>query len=329
MNIFITAPFDEKLVRELSASHHVIYDPWSEDKDLLSEEELHTRLSENKTEIYICESEVVTEKVLDGLQDLKMICVCRTGVNDIDLAAATKAGVLVTNTPGRNANAVAELTVALLVMVCRYMSIGERSLRAGEWDEGLYFRMRGIELYGHTLGLIGFGAVPRKLVEKLAGFGMYIIAYDPYVSQETADEYGVEMVNIETIFKESDFVSNHLPVTEETRRFVNASRLALMKKSAYFINTARAATIDENAVVEALRTDSIKGAAFDVYNEEPLPTTNPLLSFDNVVLMPHLGGASVDVVANHSRMAVEDIGLFVAGKSPKHVVNRELLSTKS
>ena len=328
MNIYVTAPFDEKIIQVLKNSHKVIYEPWSEDKELLSEEELKLKLTENEAEIYVCESEIVSAKVLEGLTRLKMICVCRAGVNDIDLAAATKHGIYVTNTPGRNANAVAEMTVAMLVMVSRYMSVGERALREGNWDDGLYFRMRGIELYGRTIGFVGFGAVARELAKKLAGFEMKKIAYDPYVNQEVADEYGVQMVDADTVFRDSDYVSNHLPVTSETKGFINASRLAQMKSSAYLVNTARAATVDENAVVEALRNHTIIGAAFDVYSQEPLPPSHPLLSLDNVVLMPHLGGASTDVVSNHSRLVLEDIALFAAGKPPKHIVNRDLVSTQ-
>jgi phosphoglycerate dehydrogenase-like enzyme len=328
MKIYVTAPFDEKLIQELKGTHQVIYEPWSEDKELLSEEELKLKLIHNDTEIYICESEIVSARVLEGIKNLKMICVCRAGVNDIDLSTATKHGIYVTNTPGRNANAVAEMTVALLVMVSRYMNVGERALREGKWDDGLYFRMRGIELYGRTIGFVGFGAVARELAKKLAGFEMKKIAYDPYVSQEVADEYGVVMVDADTLFNKCDYVSNHLPVTTETKGFINATRLAQMKSSAYLINTARSATVDENAVVEALRNHTITGAAFDVYSQEPLPTTHPLLSLDNVVLMPHLGGASTDVVSNHSRLVLEDIALFTAGKPPKHIVNRDLVSTR-
>ena len=323
MRILITAPFDGAALEELKKNHEVTYDPWSDDKELLAGEKLHAALAKNRAQIFVCESEKVTDEVLSGLDDLKMICVCRAGLNDIEIPAATKRGIIVTNTPGRNAEGVAEMVVALMIMCSRFMTQGQQALRSGEWDDGLYFRMRGPELYGKTVGLIGFGNVPRKLASLLASFHVKLLAYDPYVSQETADAWNVKLVDFDTIFREADVVSNHLPQTPETMKCINAQKFELMKPTAYFLNTARAGAVDEEALIDVLRNHRIAGAALDVYNEEPLPLDSPLLALDNLTMMPHLGGASSDVVRNHSQMVVEDISLYMDGKDPVRFVNRE------
>ncbi len=324
MRIYITAPFDAAFLEEMRKEHDVTYNPWSDGSRLMSEQELHCALEQAKAEILVCESDVVTERVLEGLHDLKMICVCRAGLNDIDIPAATRRGILVTNTPGRNAEGVAEMAVALMIMCSRFMTQGEYALRHGQWDDGLYFRMRGPELVGKTVGLIGFGNVPRKLAALLSSFRVRLIAYDPYVKQETADAYGVQLVDFDTIFQEADIVSNHLPQTPETKGCINAEKFALMKPTSYFINTARAEAVDEAALIEVLQNHRIAAAALDVYRQEPLPMDSPLLKLDNLTMMPHLCGASSDVVRNHSEMVAEDIDLYAAGKDPVRLVNRSL-----
>lgn len=324
MRVYITAPFDGALLEKLRKQHEVTYAPWSESSELMSRQALHNALKESRAQIFVCESDVVTEQVLDGLGELKMICVCRAGVNDIEIPAATRRGILVTNTPGRNAEGVAEMDVALMIMCSRFMTQGEYALRHGQWDDGLYFRMRGPELVGKTIGLIGFGNVPRKLAALLSSFRVKIIAYDPYVEQKTADAYNVKLVGLDTIFKEADVVSNHLPQTPETKGCINAARFAMMKPTAYFLNTARAEAVDDAALIDVLKNHRIAGAALDVYRQEPLPMDSPLLELDNLTMMPHLCGASSDVVRNHSEMVAEDIALFADGKLPVRLVNREL-----
>jgi len=324
MRIYVTAPFDAALLEKLRETHDVTYNPWSEGTELMSEQALHSALAQSRAEIFVCESDVVTGRVLEGLHDLKMICVCRAGLNDIEIPAATERGILVTNTPGRNAEGVAEMDVALMIMCSRFMTQGEYALRHGQWDDDLYFQMRGPELVGKTVGLIGFGNVPRRLAALLASFRVKLIAYDPYVKQETADAYNVQLVDFDTIFKEADIVSNHLPQTPETKGCINAEKFSMMKPTAYFLNTARAEAVDEEALIDVLQNHKIAAAALDVYRQEPLPMDSPLLKLDNLTMMPHLCGASSDVVRNHSEMVAEDIDLYTAGKDPIRLVNRGL-----
>ena len=325
MNIVMTAPFAEKQLKLLKKQHTVKYLPQKEGVPLRTETELNQLLKENNADIFVCESDYVTKTVLDGLDNLKMICVCRAGVNKIDVAACTKKKIVITNAAGRNAGAVADMAVAMFVSVARFMSAGERALRNGSWDDDTYFNMRGIELAGHTAAFIGFGAVPRQLAKRLKAFDMELIAYDPFVSAENMATEGVKKVELETAFQEGDFVSNHLPVTPETKGMIAENLIGLMKPTAYFVNTARAATVSDEAIIAALKEHRIAGGAFDVFNTEPLPMDSPYLMLDNVVLTPHLCGASLQVVDNHSRMIYEDVSLFCSGKRLKRLINSEVL----
>lgn len=316
MKIAITAPFAEAQIEELEQDHEVLIAPAKGEGVLYSEDELASYLKENDIEILICESDKVTREVVENAPSLKMVCVCRAGVNDVDLDACSAANIRVVNTPGRNAAAVADMTVALFVDLARNLSKGQRLLREGEWDESTYFKLRGIELSGNVASFIGFGAVPRELSRRLSAFGMIMQAYDPYVGQEAMDFYGVKKVDLETAFSEGDFVSNHLPVTEDTFGLISMQYLKMMKQSAFFINTARAATVNTEDIIEVLQNEQIAGAAFDVFDEEPLKPDSPFLQLDNAVLLPHLGGASFDVVKSHSRMVAADIKRFAEGQTP-------------
>ena len=325
MKIVITAPFAAQQVEELKGQHEVLFSPQDDSTPLRSEEQLHSLLAEERAEIFITESDRVTAQVLAGLDDLKLLCVCRTGLNNIDIPACTDHGVALVNAPGRNAAAVADMVMALFIDMSRFLFEGEKLLRSGQWDEGIYYRLRGHELYGNTVATIGFGAIPKELAKRISGFGMKMIAYDPYVSAEIMASYGVEKVTLEEAFSGGDYVTLHLPVTEQTRHMVNRDLLKLMKPSAYFVNAARSAIVVEEDVLELLEKHQIAGAAFDVYEEEPLGLDSRFLKLDHTILIPHLGGASLDVVDNHSRMITTDIVRFISGQKPEHLVNPMVL----
>ena len=321
MNILITAPFDKTYLEKIQELGDVKYESWADTFKFWKGEEFQKRLKDDKINILVTEVDRVTADVLEGLTDLKLICVCRGTPSNVDLAAATESGVIVTNAPGRNAVAVAELAIGLMISIARYMGPGERAIRGNKWDRGLYISMSGIELSGRTLGLVGLGAVARETAKRMKNWDMRILAYDPYVTDEVAASVGAELTDLETVMRESDFVSIHLPVTDETKGLVCAELIGMMKPTAYFINTARAATIDEEAVLKALQEKRIAGGGFDVFAKEPVPEDSPFLKLDNVVMTPHLGGATVDVATNHSRMAYEDIQSHMKGETPARAVN--------
>ena len=325
MKIVITAPFAVEQVDELKAKHDVLFVPQDDSTPLRNEDQLHTLLETEGAEIFITESDRVTAKVLEGLDNLKLIGVCRAGLNDIDIPACTAHGIALLNTPGRNAAAVADMVVALFIDMSRFLFEGEKLLRSGQWDDGLYYRLRGHELYGNTAAFIGFGAIPKELAKRLEGFGMHMIAYDPYDAREVMESFGVEKVTLEEAFSRGDYVTIHLPVTNETRHMVGRDLLERMKPTAYFVNAARAAIVVEEDVLDLLENHRIAGAAFDVYEEEPLSLDSRFMKLDHTILIPHLGGASLDVVNNHSRMITGDIALYLDGKKPVHLVNPSVL----
>jgi phosphoglycerate dehydrogenase-like enzyme len=229
---------------------------------------------------------------------------------------------------GRGADSVADFALGLLLALCRNINRAEAHLRQNGWlvedKEIPYFHFRGPELAGKTLGLIGCGAIGRALAQRVRGFDMKVLVSDPYLNPDTLGDLG-ELVPLESLLTESDFVSLHVPVTVETRGMLDAERLAQLKPTAYLINTARAAIIDEEALFEALASGQLAGAALDVFWDEP-EIAPRWFNLDNVLLTPHLGGAADDVKKHQSAMIVEDLQALGKGETPARLVNPEVLS---
>ncbi len=265
----------------------------------------------------------VPAQVMDAAPRLRVIGVGRSGVENIAVAEATKRGICVLNTVGRNAQAVAEYAIGLMLCEMRNIGRGHAALKRGEWRKKYPNDASVPELPGRTIGLIGFGQIGRLIVKKLAGFEMNFLVYDPYAKPEP----GVEFVDLPTLMKRSDFVSIHAKLTDETRRMINAELLALMKPTAYLINTARAELVDEAALVEVLRQGKIAGAALDVFMHEPPAADDPLLQLDNVTLSPHQAGVTVDAYRTTAKLFVQNISrLWTGAELPANLVNRDTAS---
>ncbi len=324
MNILITAPFDENYIKELEKQHTVFYESWEKTLVFGKGQALVDRFNKDNIEVLVTEVDKIDDDVLNQCPQLKLICDCRGNPTNVDIEAATRHKVPVTYTPGRNAIAVAEHCLGLMLAIARYIPQGDVAIRKNQWDQGTYFRFQGTEISGKTIGLIGFGAVARELAKRLAGFDVRLISYDPYIPEEVAKNLDTELVTIEKLMQESDFVSIHLPVTEQTKGFVDAAKLEMMKPSAFFINTGRTITIDEEKVLDMLKTKRIAGGAFDVFSSEPLSEGNAYVKLANVVLTPHIAGASKEIATHQAKMIVEDIAAFIAGKRPKRLFNKEV-----
>lgn len=256
---------------------------------------------------------------------LRLIAVGRSGVENVDVAAATARGIGVVNTVGRNAQAVAEYMIGLLLCEARNIARGHEALKRGEWRKKYANDEMTPELPGKTLGLIGLGQIGRMVVRKLVGFELRVIAYDPYADPGACAALGVELVELPELMRQADFVSAHAKLTPETRHLVNAEMLALMKPTAYLINTARAELVDEAALAAALRGGRLAGAALDVFMTEPLPADHPLAALDNVTLSPHQGGVTADAYRTTAKMFLENIGrLWRGDEPPRNLVNREV-----
>ncbi|MBV8950842.1 MAG: 3-phosphoglycerate dehydrogenase [Actinobacteria bacterium] len=316
----VTAPFRGEGLDTLRELAEVVYDPWIEQEPirLYNSEQLAERVQAEGADILIVESDSVKGPVLDV--PLVAIGSCRGDPNNVDIPAATQKGIPVLRAPGRNADAVAELTVALLFAVNRRVVAADRDVREGQtYRDGTipYQRFRAWELSGQTAGLIGLGAVGRATKWRLEGLGMRVIAYDPYSPDATH--------SLDDMLTEADVVSMHAIVTPETEGMIGAQQFARMKEGAVFINTARAMMHDTDALVAALRSGHLGGAGLDHFVGEHLDPGHPLVSMSNVVLTPHIGGATYDTEANHSRLIADDLRRLLNGERPQHICNPEVL----
>lgn len=222
------------------------------------------------------------------------IGVCRAGTENVDVQAATQKGIKVMKTMGRNAEAVSDFTIALLLCELRNLARGHAALVQGEWKKKYPNSAFMGDVNGKTVGLVGFGYIGKMVAHKLSTFNVRVVVYDPFVKEEVLREAGVEPISFEELCKQSDFISIHARLSKDTAGLIGKEAFALMKPSAYVINTARAGLIDEAALVEALQEKKIGGAALDVFWTEPIAADHPLLKMDNVTLTPHLAGATQD-----------------------------------
>lgn len=278
--------------------------------------ELFARLQDAEIVINVRSYTVFDEELFEHARMLKMVSILGTGTDNVDLAAARRRGIVVTNTPGVGAPSVAELTMGLIVAVTRAIPLSHTRVNNGRWQH-----VEGPELAGKTLGLLGLGAIGQYVARLARPFGMRVIAWSFSRDLERARRLDVELVEKDDVFRRSDIVSIHLRNSPEVRGFVGARELALMKPDAYLVNTARGALLDQDALASALRSGQLAGAALDVFTEEPLPPErNPFLGLDNVVLTPHVGAVTREASARQRAMPVDNILAFVNG-TPEHVVN--------
>lgn len=329
----VTAPITRKYIEKLEEFCDVIEAGWAKTGNLLDENEL-TEILED-VDFLIVEFEKITESVIRKSKNLKVIGCTRGNPVNIDVKAAAACNIPVVYTPGRNANAAAEFTMGLIISALRHIAQAYYHLKSGKYvgepaediynfvekedvlwgvDGDIpYKRFRGYELAGKTLGLVGLGSIGRRLVKLAKAFDMEVLAYDPYLPEEEAKAMQVELVALNRLLSKSDVISVHCKVTEETRGLIGKAEFELMKPTAYFINTARASIVSQEALIEALQNHRIAGAALDVFWCEPLPSNHPLLAMEHLTLTPHIAGASGDVPGWQSKMIVEDIIHWIHG----------------
>lgn len=239
-------------------------------------------------------------EVMKQCSKLQIICKHGAGLDNIPLDAAKETGITVCNAPGTNSNAVADLTMGLMLSLCRKISAADNSVHRGEWKPII-----GVDVFAKTLGLLGFGAIAKNVARRAKGFGMKVLAYDPYVTK-VPDEFAdfVTLCSFEDVLKGSDIVSLHLPLTRETRNMLAEKELLLMKQGSYIINASRGGILNEKALADALASGHLAGAALDVSEKEPPESDNPLLSMENVIITPHIG--------MYSKEAIDAISLICA-----------------
>lgn len=277
-------------------------------------------------DVFVTQLAPISKRVIEAAGELKIIGCCRTGPVNVNIEAATARGIPVIYAPGRNATAVAEFTIGLILAEIKNISRAHSDLKKGIWRGDFYrYDLAGPELSQLTIGLIGFGAIGKLITPLLKAFGSKIIVYDPYVNSEAIREFGLEPVGFDELLTSSDIVSLHARVTPETRGMMGKREFSLMKRGAYFVNTARGPLVDYAALYEALRTRYLAGAALDCFEEEPIPEGNPLLELENVTITPHIGGASKLTAHRAAQLVAEDIRNFFYNQPLKRCFNPEAL----
>lgn len=316
----VTAPFRGPGLDRLREIADVVLDPWIDHHPLRLYDAagLAKRIDEEGASIVLCEADECKGPVFDC--DLVAIGSARGDPTNVDLAGATAAGIPVLHAPARNADAVAELTVGLLLAATRMIVAADRDVRTGEvFANGSipYQRFRAWQVAGRTAGLIGYGAVGRATAWRLKGLGMAVISYDPVASDATH--------SLDNLLADADVVSMHAAVTPDSAEMIDAAAITKMRDGAVYLNTARAGLHDLDALTEALASGKLAAAGLDHVQGEVLPEGHPLLAMPNVVLTPHIGGATYDTEANHSRMLADDLARLLAGETPEHLANPEVL----
>jgi len=316
----VTAPFRGEGLEQLRELANVVLDPWIDHHPmrLYGPEQLADRIDAESASIVVCEADVCAGPVFE--RPLLAVGSTRGDPTNVDIAAATAARVPVLHAPGRNADGVAEITLALLFAAARCLLPADDDVRAGAvFKDGTipYQRYRAWELQGQTAGLIGLGAVGRAFRWRLEGLGVRVLAYDPYADDANA--------TLNEVLEQADIISMHAAVTPETTGMVGAKQFAQMKDGVVFLNAAREALHDRAALTEALRSGKVAAAGLDHFTGEQLATDDPLCSLSNVVLTPHIGGATYNTEENHSRMIAADLARLLAGERPLHCANPEVL----
>jgi D-3-phosphoglycerate dehydrogenase len=258
----------------------------------------------------------IDARALQAAPDLKVVARYGVGINNVDLEAAAEQGITVTNTPGANAVSVAELTIGLILNMLRPILPAVQKTRQGEWP-----RFKGYSLEGKTVGILGLGAIGKETAKRLAGFNCRIFAYDIYPDEAFASKYELEYTELEDILARADIISLHLPLTPETEGLVDQDFITAMKPGAWLVNTARGELIQEDALVQAVKSGHLRGAALDAFRQEPPEKDNPLLSMEEILSTPHIGAHSDSAKNAMGRMAMNDCLAVLRGEEPKHRVN--------
>jgi D-3-phosphoglycerate dehydrogenase len=331
LKILITAPFSESSLKRLrDEGFEVDYQSWLETGRLHMGESLLPVLQDGQYDIAVVEGDEIKEPVLERVP-LKLIGAVRGDPNNISVAAATAKGIPVISAPGRNTIAVAELAIALMLCQARNIEKAELLLRSDFFVDDfkdfadLYTKLQGFELHGRTIGIIGLGNIGFEVAKRLMPFGVNLLVYDPYVLLERVQEVHAKIVDLDTLLRDADIVTVHCTPTDETKRMLGKREFHLMKRTAVFINTARASITDEEALFEALQAGIIAGAGLDVFSMEPVDCDNMFLELENVTVMPHMGSNTIETIERQSRIITDAILEFVAGKRPRNIVNQEVL----
>jgi len=319
MRALVTAQFDSLILDRLRDSMDVNHSGWGVSERVLTEAELLDQLRD--TEIFITEIERCTRGIIEKSPDLVFIGCCRNNPVNVDIQAANERRIPVIYTPGRNAQAVAEMTLAMMTMLARKMGNAMIDIKEHKWTKTSrfsYLEYKGIELEGKTVGIAGLGAIGRIVLQLCEAYKMQVIVFDPYLEKQFGhDDKNINFVTFQELITQSDFLTLHVPDTPETMGIIGENELASMKESSFLLNTARGKHVDEDALYEALKSKKIQGAALDVFYQEPLPLDHKYLNLDNILMFQ-----------KQSQIIYDQIQNYLTGKRMSYLKNPEIyLST--
>jgi len=266
-----------------------------------------------------------TKEVIDAAAKLKVIGRAGVGLDNVDLEAATQKGIIVMNTPGGNTISTAEHTMSMILALSRNIAQANASTKKGEWKRSKFM---GVEVYGKTLGIIGLGRIGKEVAKRALSFGMKVLAYDPFLSREVAENVGVEIAELKELFQKSDYITVHTPLTDETKHLISAEQIAMMKKGVRLINCARGGIIDEQALVNAVKDGHVAGAAIDVFEKEPISPESELLKVDNIIITPHLGASTEEAQVNVAIEVAEIVRDALLGRGIRNAANYPCLEAE-
>ncbi len=326
MKALILCPFHEESLKDLSVMMPTVYESWTDTQKLYDPYDLANRICIDNISIVIIEADFLFKEFFDAVPRLELVGVCRSGLNHIDVEAATANNVVVINTPGRNAMAVGEFVIGLMLSLLRHIPKSDRYIKEGKWNDPIepYYYLRGNEINGKTLGIVGLGATGLAVAKLAQSMGMKVVGSDPNVSTEISQKHNIRQLTLDQLLETSHVVSLHLPYTTNTKNLINSNNIHYMKSDSYLINVSAAELVDQNALLNSLTKHEIAGAAIDVHESHPIPHNNPLIELDNVILTPHIAGSTHETIQTQSSMIVEDIKRFSEGIRPTRIVNPEI-----
>ncbi len=313
--IYLTRPLSDEAMMEIGATFDL---RWHEEDRPLLKSEIKEGLREAEGLISML-SDDIDREIIETAPRLKIIANYAVGYNNIDLKAARERGIAVTNTPGVLTETTADLCWALLMATARRIPEGDRYLKSGKWTGWAPTQLLGRDIYGKTLGLVGMGRIGQAVAKRAAGFSMRVVYFSRTRRPEIEKALGLDFLPLEALLRTSDFLSLHLPLTEDTRHLIDRKALLSMKSGAVLINTARGPIVDEGALVESLKTGQIAGAGLDVFEEEPKISAE-LLQMDNVVTLPHIGSATFETRLEMGRRVLENLSSLFSGKHPPNMI---------
>ena len=316
--VIIADQINEKGIKELEGVADVVVDT------AITQEELINKIKDFDG-IIVRSRTKVTREVIEAADKLKIIARAGVGVDNVDVEAATERGIMVVNAPESTSITVAEHTMGLIMALARKIAIADKSVKEGKWEKS---RFMGIELAGKTLGIVGMGRIGSQVASRCKAFDMEILVNDPYITEDVASKLGARVVNKETLLKNADVITIHVPLTPETKHSISKKEFDIMKKNAFIINCARGGIINEDDLYDALKSGKIGGAGLDVFETEP-PEGNPLLELDNLVATPHIGASTKEAQIDAAIIVANEVKKVFMGEAPKNVLNMPVLDPET